>query len=310
MDKKFNAIPSRNSFPLPSLPISILSNPLSFQVEICRFGCPDHCQNPGNYVAREQEVTSSLNSYSGPPPIPQQPAGVPKVTIQSQPRPPPTYNNQSPAQNAYNAGFFRTNRRKDDLKTPRKQSKGIKNPANVPARRPLPPQGRPQGQIRLVPTPQKLVADPPSENARSGGQYSPPQPPVTRQKAQRAATAPRERYQQYNGPPQPAPVQHQRRQPPPPPAGGQRRPTPNRRIDENGNEVAEEGGVFGNLLGGFKLPSLPTLPKISIPFFGSGEEEESEDREDADEAESGVKSEAITIPLGRIPPADALEPQV
>jgi len=31
------------------------------KVEICRYGCPDHCQKPNSYVAREQEVSSSIN---------------------------------------------------------------------------------------------------------------------------------------------------------------------------------------------------------------------------------------------------------
>jgi len=31
------------------------------KVEICRFGCPDHCQKPNTYQAREQEVSSSIN---------------------------------------------------------------------------------------------------------------------------------------------------------------------------------------------------------------------------------------------------------
>ena len=34
---------------------------LILQVEICRFGCPDHCQKPNSYQAREQEVSSSIN---------------------------------------------------------------------------------------------------------------------------------------------------------------------------------------------------------------------------------------------------------
>lgn len=34
---------------------------ITFQVEICRFGCPDHCQKPNSYQAREQEVSSSIN---------------------------------------------------------------------------------------------------------------------------------------------------------------------------------------------------------------------------------------------------------
>ena len=52
------------------------------KVEICRYGCPDHCQSPTSYTAREQEVSSNLNSYATssnrrvfppPPPVPQQP---------------------------------------------------------------------------------------------------------------------------------------------------------------------------------------------------------------------------------------------
>jgi len=31
------------------------------KVEICRYGCPDHCQKPHSYQAREQEVSSSIN---------------------------------------------------------------------------------------------------------------------------------------------------------------------------------------------------------------------------------------------------------
>jgi len=30
------------------------------KVEICRFGCPDHCQRPNNYNRREQEVSASV----------------------------------------------------------------------------------------------------------------------------------------------------------------------------------------------------------------------------------------------------------
>ena len=71
------------------------------KVEICRFGCPDHCQNPSNYVAREREVSTSINGGGGQysnigysanarpqnPPIQQQqpqivpPQGIPNPTI-------------------------------------------------------------------------------------------------------------------------------------------------------------------------------------------------------------------------------------
>merc|ERR1719211_511580 len=30
------------------------------KVEICRYGCPDHCQRPNSYTAREQEVSASV----------------------------------------------------------------------------------------------------------------------------------------------------------------------------------------------------------------------------------------------------------
>lgn len=31
------------------------------KVEICRFGCPEHCQRPSSFLKREQEVSASLN---------------------------------------------------------------------------------------------------------------------------------------------------------------------------------------------------------------------------------------------------------
>ena len=30
-------------------------------MEICRYGCPDHCQKPNSYTAREQTVSASVN---------------------------------------------------------------------------------------------------------------------------------------------------------------------------------------------------------------------------------------------------------
>ena len=47
-------------------------------MEICRFGCPDHCQSPAAYVSREQVVSSNVNNYQAapapPPPPPPQPS--------------------------------------------------------------------------------------------------------------------------------------------------------------------------------------------------------------------------------------------
>ena len=39
------------------------------KVEICRYGCPDHCQKPNSYERREQQVSASLgtNSYNPGP---------------------------------------------------------------------------------------------------------------------------------------------------------------------------------------------------------------------------------------------------
>ena len=51
--------------------------PLSPQVEICRYGCPDHCQRPNSYTAREQEVSASVA-------VPQY--SKPRADTQQQPR--------------------------------------------------------------------------------------------------------------------------------------------------------------------------------------------------------------------------------
>eukprot|EP00096_Caligus_rogercresseyi_P009471 TRINITY_DN3228_c0_g1_i1.p1 TRINITY_DN3228_c0_g1~~TRINITY_DN3228_c0_g1_i1.p1 ORF type:complete len:702 (-),score=181.59 TRINITY_DN3228_c0_g1_i1:772-2877(-) len=43
------------------------------KVEICRYGCPEHCQNPGGYQAREREVSSFIGPNilkSGVSPVP------------------------------------------------------------------------------------------------------------------------------------------------------------------------------------------------------------------------------------------------
>ena len=61
-----------------------------FQVEICRFGCPEHCQNPASYVAREQEVSSSINeNYQSPTPTAYQADVAPASNYQSGPSLPP-----------------------------------------------------------------------------------------------------------------------------------------------------------------------------------------------------------------------------
>ena len=64
------------------------------KVEICRYGCPDHCQSSGNYLVREQEVSSNLNNYQPnqnrrvfpPPPPPPPPQSAPQIQFQTDPR--------------------------------------------------------------------------------------------------------------------------------------------------------------------------------------------------------------------------------
>jgi len=55
----FNIMMQGLSFRRPSLKKK--TKTLFLQVEICRFGCPEHCQKPSGYAAREQEVSSSIN---------------------------------------------------------------------------------------------------------------------------------------------------------------------------------------------------------------------------------------------------------
>jgi hypothetical protein len=49
----------------------------------------EHCQNPASYVAREQEVSSSINSYQSPVPSSYQAEVAPLSTYQGGSAPPP-----------------------------------------------------------------------------------------------------------------------------------------------------------------------------------------------------------------------------
>lgn len=278
------------------------------KVEICRFGCPDHCQNPGNYVAREQEVTSSISSYKEPKlsvsSSNKQETYVPSASleesdytppIQSQPKPEiqPTFNGYQP--------------------DPRNNNNNIR-----------PNSSRKPVEHRRTNKPLKRRISPPTELQRSGGQYAPPTlnlPIASALKSEaRSASSPlglSRLRSGYDLGPNP-----NRQQPPPqrPTDGGPARPhwRGTRREDQGAyeseegdnqenEETQEEQGGFANFLG-FKLPSLP---KISLPFFGGGDDDEGEDQDKKDsQRKTGVKSEAIPVPLGRIPPKDALQPQV
>jgi hypothetical protein len=70
---------------------------VSFQVEICRFGCPEHCQNPSSYVAREQEVSSSINGdYQSPAPSQYQADAPPTSSYQGAAASPSNYQGGAP----------------------------------------------------------------------------------------------------------------------------------------------------------------------------------------------------------------------
>lgn len=101
------------------------------KVEICRFGCPDHCQKPSRYQAREQEVSSSI--------------AVPQY------RPGPRFE-------AHKAGS--TVRRADQL-----SSNEIPQPAALTAPQPAPPAEQLPSPARLVaPAPPRPA---PAEAVRS-----------------------------------------------------------------------------------------------------------------------------------------------
>ncbi|TRY67115.1 hypothetical protein TCAL_05870 [Tigriopus californicus] len=255
------------------------------KVEICRFGCPDHCQNPGNYVAREQEVTSSISSYKEPKlsvsssnkqETYQAPTGQEQSNYKLKPQVTPTFNGYQPNPRNNNNG---NNKIRSKLS---RQS--------VENRRPKKPLKR------------RITS--PSELQRSGGNYSPIPPilpiPSALKNEARSATTPlgRARIQSGHelGPPPKRQAPHPPRQtvgsPPRPHWRGTRREDPGAFNSEDGEEQTvqeeeeEEAGGFANFLG-FKFPSLP---KISLPFFGG-----SGDDEDEDEVEKDSKRRTMFI---------------
>ena len=60
-------------------------------MEICRYGCPDHCQSPAAYVAREQVVSSNVNNYQAAAPPPPPPPPQPSYNQQNRRVFPPAY---------------------------------------------------------------------------------------------------------------------------------------------------------------------------------------------------------------------------
>jgi len=97
------------------------------KVEICRYGCPDHCQRPNSYTAREQEVSSSIN-------VPQYKPG---------PR-------------------FEAHKTPDHNRIRSRQDQEIRNNEIPQAARLVQPQPQPQPVQKLpeaLPTPQHLIQD-------------------------------------------------------------------------------------------------------------------------------------------------------
>jgi hypothetical protein len=147
------------------------------------------------------------------------------------------------------------------------------------------------------------------ENQRSGGRYAPAplSHALPQKKRQRAANNLHLRQHQPNLPRRPF------RRPPLIPKQTRRSDI----NDQNGDKDVKSGGL--NFLG-LKLPELPELPKLSLPFFGGDDDEDKENaakRKNDQNKENirhvdgmRVKSEAIPVSLGRRPPKDALEHNV
>jgi len=134
------------------------------QVEICRFGCPEHCQNPSNYVAREQEVSSSIyngnnnnNNYEAPQSQYDSPSAPTQIYTQSAQAPPPPPPPPPP---------FRQNYQQNSPNQPPRGKPGKRQSPNPGGPPPLPknyqidPRGKkPPKGVEGLPRPLPLVAD-------------------------------------------------------------------------------------------------------------------------------------------------------
>lgn len=111
------------------------------KVEICRYGCPDHCQKPNSYVAREQEVSSSIN--------------VPQY------RPGPRFE-------AHKQGHEKIRRVDEELSNEIPQPAKLVSPQYVPD-----PQRQVAPAPEALPVPQRLVQDapPPAQHTAQETQY-------------------------------------------------------------------------------------------------------------------------------------------
>jgi len=119
------------------------------KVEICRYGCPDHCQKPNSYTAREQTVSASVN--------------VPQYKAQPQYKPGPRFE-------AHKKPVDRIRARQDDVK-----NNEIPQPARlVQPQQQQPPRAQAESLPQSLPRPQALIQpEPPrpkfKETVRSVG---------------------------------------------------------------------------------------------------------------------------------------------
>ena len=192
-------------------------------MEICRFGCPEHCQNPSSYVAREQEVSSSINgNYESPVPVPaptQYQADVPPTTTyQGAAAPPSSYQSGTPLPPPPPPVGYRQNYQQNG--PPRKRQS------------PPPPPSRPGPG----PNNKNFQIDPRGKKVNKAPEALPNPQPLQAEEEVRSLESARHRARAAD-----AADSHE--------------------AEEGEAKQAAAGGGIANFLG-LKLPELPTLPSF------------------------------------------------
>jgi len=259
------------------------------KVEICRFGCPDHCQSPANYVAREQEVSSVLNNRN--------------YNVNPTGNRPNNQNNLSPNPflNAYRQTY-----QNQAPSTPAIRPEYVPNSSALANQQSYRPNQRQTQNASPVYQPN------PRNNARvGGGVYAPPPPSLPR-------PLPLKSSELQSHPLSSGPSATQLGPPPPVPSQLklQQKTLQSRVAQIPGNYEHGEGlnkdrstgkksgsnGIFADLVGGLKLPELPSFPS----FFGGGETAKEKDPR-AHHRNGGSHGEAIPVSLG-VKPQFKLDP--
>jgi len=237
------------------------------KVEICRYGCPDHCQKPNSYVAREQEVAASINNPQyRPGPRNEahvQPQQVKRIDIEEEHRRVPEPQRLISPQAA-----------------PSIAPESLPSPAALIQTPPQPhhPQPQPQGQPQIHSPEfvrQHMVSSPADHQAMLAQQgfilppptnFGPQQPNPSQNYAPPQQNPPQNYApRQPNLPPQ-STIRHNQSPPryiPRPPRQEQRPPRhqePPARPSPKSQEAPPS--ALSDFLGGIKLPSLPFLPNF------------------------------------------------